>query len=262
MTSGARPPKIGFDERAFLTSMRLIVRLKSPKFMNRFAPMIKPSSDKGHIKSRDFKPGECPECQAIYPEAHKETCSVQRVDKRDHIPDTESDHVGKSTGFQGPEVSYNPPKDWKQIDRPDDSIKETNPKSFIAGKKVPLHLISPIAKALLSSAAFLGEVKYGRWNWRAGGARASTYYGALQRHMDAWYEGEELDSDGTLHLANALACICILAEAQYRGQLEDDRPPSTDLKPLYADIEGIMSRILSKYGDRDPKHWTIKDKIK
>lgn len=140
-------------------------------------------------------------------------------------------------------------------------VKDTNPKSFIADKKVPLHLISPIAKALLSSAAFLGATKYGAWSWRAGGARASTYYGALQRHMDRWYEGEELDDDGTPHLANALACICILAEAKYRGVLEDDRPPSTDLRPLYADIEQMIEKIRSDHGHKNPHHWTIKDKL-
>lgn len=141
-------------------------------------------------------------------------------------------------------------------------IKDTNPKAAIGVTKVPLHLVSPIMKAYQSIAQFLGNVKYGGWNWRAGGVRCSIYVGALLRHVDKWYEGEELDEDGTPHLANALTCLTMLIEAQYRGVLEDDRPPSTDLKPLYSDIEKMMVQIREKYKDRTPKHWTIKDQVR
>jgi hypothetical protein len=60
-------------------------------------------------------------------------------------------------------------------------------------------------KAYVAIAKYLGGVKYGFWNWRAGGARASIYRAALDRHMDRWYSGEENDpADGTPHLANAM----------------------------------------------------------
>lgn len=148
------------------------------------------------------------------------------------------------------------------VHTPGENVKDTNPKRGVGETKVPLHLVSPIMQAYMSIAQFLGNVKYGRWNWRAGGAAVSTYYAAHQRHMQRWYEGEELDpDDGTPHLANAMTCLQILIEAKYRGVMEDDRPPSTDLKPLYAEIEQIMKKIVEKYKDRDPKDYTIKDKV-
>lgn len=148
------------------------------------------------------------------------------------------------------------------VHTPGENIKDTNPKRGIGATKVPLHLVSPIMQAYMSIAQYLGDVKYGRWNWRAGGASASVYYAALQRHMQRWYEGEELDpDDGTPHLANAVTCLQILIEAKYRGVLEDDRPPSTDLKPLYNEVEQLMKRINEKYKDRDPKDYAILDLV-
>lgn len=141
-------------------------------------------------------------------------------------------------------------------------VKDTNPKAAIGATKLPLHLVSPIVKAYQAIAHFLGSVKYGSWNWRAGGVRASIYYSALNRHMDKWWEGEEFDPvDGTPHLANALACINILIEAQELKVLEDDRPPSHDLTDLYQRHEAMMVKIKEKYKDMNPKHWTIADKL-
>lgn len=139
-------------------------------------------------------------------------------------------------------------------------MKAENPKDSIGATKVPLHLVSPIAKAFAAIAHYLGNVKYGCWNWRAGGARASIYRAALERHMDRWWSGEENDpADGTPHLANALACINILIETQYMGKLIDDRPPSVSLDAAYKMVEDLMPLIRERYKDKDPKHWTIAD---
>lgn len=138
--------------------------------------------------------------------------------------------------------------------------KSANSKEAIGIAKVPLHLISGVVKAYQAIALYLGSVKYGAWDYRDAGARASVYVSALHRHMDKWWEGEEYDqADGTPHLANALACINILIEAKYGGNLVDDRPPSRDLNPLYKEMEGIMARIQAQYPDRTPRHYTIAD---
>lgn len=140
--------------------------------------------------------------------------------------------------------------------------KPTNPKDAVATNKLPSHLVSPVVKAYQAIAHYLGNVKYGAWNYRAAGARASVYRAALDRHMDLWWEGQETDAaDGTPHLANALACIGILIDAKHSGKLIDDRPPSLhgELAKVRADFEALMPKIREQYADRDPHHYTIAD---
>lgn len=142
------------------------------------------------------------------------------------------------------------------------STKFTNPKDGIGITKLPAHLVSPIVKAYQAIAHYLGNVKYGAWNYRAAGARASVYKAALERHMDAWWEGEECDPvDGTPHLANALACIGILIDAKHAGLLTDDRPPSqaSELRAVRDEFEGLMVKLQAMYGDREVRHYTIAD---
>lgn len=144
------------------------------------------------------------------------------------------------------------------------SAKPTNPKDAIATDKLPLHLVSPFVKAYQAISHYLGNVKYGAWNWRGAGARVSVYVSALHRHIDAWWEGEENDPvDGTPHLANALACIDILIDAKHAGLLIDDRPPSNaaELARIRAELEALMPKIRQKYADKHPHHFTIADKI-
>jgi hypothetical protein len=140
--------------------------------------------------------------------------------------------------------------------------KATNPKDAIGDNKLPAHLVSPIIKAYQAIAHFLGNIKYGAWNYRAGGARASIYYGACNRHLDAWWEGQRCDPvDGTPHLANALACIGILIECEEGGNLTDDRPPSriAAYERLRKEFEGTMVKVREQYKHKAPRHWTIAD---
>lgn len=138
--------------------------------------------------------------------------------------------------------------------------KPTNPKDAIATFKVPLHNVSPIAQIMGSIAQYLGNVKYGAWNFRGAGIRYSIYYSALMRHMVRWWCGEENDpADGTPHLANALCCLYIICEGRYIGNAVDDRPPAVDLGPLIAQMEALMPTIARKYADKNPHHWTIED---
>lgn len=141
-------------------------------------------------------------------------------------------------------------------------IKPTNPKDAIATDKLALHLVSPIVKAYQAIAHYLGNVKYGAWNYRAAGARASIYRSALDRHLDAWWEGEENDPvDGTPHLANAQACLNILIDAKHAGKLIDDRPPSNHkgLAEVRSQFEELMPKIRQRYADKAPHHFTIAD---
>lgn len=138
--------------------------------------------------------------------------------------------------------------------------KDTNPKDQVATNKVPLWLLSPIAKAKWALAQFAGMAKYGAWNWRIAGVRSSVYLSAAQRHLDAYLSGEEYDPiDGTDHLGNIMACCAILLDAREAGKLTDDRPPSVDIRATYGEMELLAACLRDKYADKNPRHYTIAD---
>jgi hypothetical protein len=142
----------------------------------------------------------------------------------------------------------------------DPRTKDTNPKDAIGDKKVPLWLCSPIAKAQWAVAQFVGMVKYGAWNWRSAGIRNSIYLSAIQRHLDAYMSGEEVDPvDQTEHLGHIMACAAIIIDAKAAGKLVDDRPPSVALRAAYATVEKQMALARENYGHMKPRHFTIAD---
>ena len=142
-------------------------------------------------------------------------------------------------------------------------LKNTNPKDLIGCDKLPLHLF-PRTAVVLGCLAFLdGGLKYGRSNWRKAGVRASIYYDALNRHMDAWFEGEDLDPDSGLpHLAHALACIAILIDAQFSDKLKDDRMYPSKYREWVNKLTPYVKKLKEKHKDKNPKHWTINDRKK
>ena len=138
--------------------------------------------------------------------------------------------------------------------------KEANPKGVAGDQKVPLWLLSSVAKAHWALAQFAGLLKYGAWNWRTAGIRVSTYLSAIERHTEAYKSGERLDPvDGTHHLGNIMACCAIILDAEAAGKLTDDRPPSVDHRGTIAFGEALMRDLREKYKDRTPRHFTIAD---
>lgn len=138
--------------------------------------------------------------------------------------------------------------------------KPTNPKDAIGSGKVPMHLWPKTATVLGSMGLLDGALKYGRSNYRAIGIRASIYYDAVDRHMTAWFEGEDLDPDSGLpHLAHALASIAIIVDAQAAGKFNDDRAIRGGYRKLIDSMTSEVARLKKKYIDRSPKHYTIKD---
>ena len=138
--------------------------------------------------------------------------------------------------------------------------QRSNPKDAIGDKKLPLHLCSPIAEAHWAIGQYAGLLKYGAWNWRAAGVRASVYIAAMNRHLAAYVSGEEFDPvDGSHHLGNIMACSAILLDAREIGKLTDDRPPSYSIRPTYKWAEGVMATLKVQYADMAPRHYTIAD---
>lgn len=138
--------------------------------------------------------------------------------------------------------------------------KPTNPKDFIGSDKIPFHLWPETASALASLAMLEGGLKYGRNNYRAIGVRASIYYDAARRHLNAWMETENTAPDsGVHHLGHALACLGILVDGIATGNLNDDRHYPGGYNKMIEVITPEVARIKAKYADRKPKHYTIAD---
>ena len=144
----------------------------------------------------------------------------------------------------------------------DTSTKPTNPKDAVAFDKAPLHLVPASFKTYTAMALAEGAMKYGAWNWRAAGVRASVYVAALQRHVDKWFNGEEIDPEtGVPHLANACACLAVLIDSKTQMNMTDDRPPRQLGLPklVNTDTPEVIARLRRVFGDKKPKHWTIKE---
>lgn len=103
---------------------------------------------------------------------------------------------------------------------------DNNPKTRLGATKVPLHLVPPSAKHYLALALEDGAGKYGPYNWREEPISISTYKAAMERHMDAFWDGEDEAADsGVHHVAHAMACCALILDCLSKGTLVDDRPP-------------------------------------
>ena len=141
--------------------------------------------------------------------------------------------------------------------------KATNPKDGIAANKMPLHLWPETATIYGCLALLSGMLKYGRSNWRVKGVLASVYVDATKRHLNAWFEGQDMDVDSGLpHLAHALASLAVLVDAISAGNLVDDR----NVKGGYSEAMVLLTPMVAvlkarKEGQPAPRHYTIADNM-
>src|SRR6202044_4233226 len=85
--------------------------------------------------------------------------------------------------------------------------KATNPKDIIGQRKIDLGLVPDSAIMGLAHALTEGAIKYGRYNWRIAGVRASVYNAAAKRHHAKWWNGQDMDTATRVHhLDNEMAC--------------------------------------------------------
>lgn len=141
-------------------------------------------------------------------------------------------------------------------------LKPSNPKDMIGATKLPLHLFPNTAIAVGCLGMLDGALKYGRSNFRAIGVRASIYYDAARRHLDAWFEGEDFDKDsGVHHLGHALSCIAIIIDAKAAKRFTDDRMVSGGYFELKKLLTPHVARLKNLHKKRKPRHYTIMDRI-
>jgi hypothetical protein len=140
--------------------------------------------------------------------------------------------------------------------------KDSNPKDKIATSRLDLSLFPSTARAYGALAMTEGDLKYGGYNYRTVGVRASIYYAAAGRHLDKWFNGEWADKKtGVPHLASALACIGVLIDAVECQKLNDDRPPKCDITGLLDDMEKKVIHLQKLFPNGLDRHTEL-NKIK
>lgn len=129
------------------------------------------------------------------------------------------------------------------------TVKETNPKDAVGVRKVPLHVVPERVTAEVGLALLEGARKYGSYNWRAAGVRASVYYDATRRHLGDWWEGVDIDPDsGLSHVTKAIASLTVLRDSMMHGNWQDDRPIRA-AAGWVQDMNGKAAEIIDRYPD-------------
>lgn len=138
--------------------------------------------------------------------------------------------------------------------------KPSNPKDAVGIRKAPMSTVPMGVMAEVGVAMLEGAVKYGRHNYRAVGVRTSVYFDAAMRHLIAFWEGEDIDPDsGMSHITKAITTLTVLRDAQMQSKCEDDRPPRSE--NFYGRLNDAAGKLIDKYADKNPHHFTIKDDL-
>lgn len=166
---------------------------------------------------------------------------VSDIDEGDRPGDT------AYSGTKSPFFKTLPIEEQKKIEA---KFKDTNPKDAVGVRKAPVSTVSAAVVAELGLAMLEGARKYGRHNYRVSGVRASVYWDALFRHLMAWWDfGQNDDPDSGLpHIVKAMACLCVLRDAQHLDNWVDDRPPPLPIE-LLKKFNEVAGQIIDKYPD-------------
>lgn len=124
--------------------------------------------------------------------------------------------------------------------------KPSNPKDdAAAGTRVDLSLFPHTAIVHGALAMTEGHLKYGGYNYRVVGVKASVYIAALRRHLAKWEAGQNVDPKTLIHeLGSVIACASIILDAEECGKLIDDRPPAVaGISALFDRAEEITKHL-------------------
>ena len=139
-------------------------------------------------------------------------------------------------------MSREPREKWES------TKKDTNPKDALGIAKVPFSTVPSQVIGELGVAMLEGALKYGRSNWRCMGVRASVYYDAGRRHMEDWWEGQDIDpASGLSHITKAIASLVVLRDSMLQGNWVDDRPPAATNPKWSEDLNAKAKALLEKY---------------
>lgn len=100
--------------------------------------------------------------------------------------------------------------------------------------KIPMDLLSPYFLLGISEVLQFGAEKYEPYNW-AKGIKYSRVFSAMQRHLWAFWAGEDLDAEtGKPHLWHAGCCLMFLTHYEFNY----DQYKEFDDSPQYQEITG------------------------
>lgn len=138
------------------------------------------------------------------------------------------------------------------------TTKETNPKDGIGILKPSYHAVPVPVLYELGAALTEGACKYGGYNWRVAGVRTSVYIAATRRHIDSFWEGEDIDPDsGLSHITKAIASLTVLRDAQLNDMVKnDDRPPSIRL-PFMECVQERFDEINKRHPNPKPPYTQV-----
>jgi hypothetical protein len=144
-----------------------------------------------------------------------------------------------------------------------ETSKLSNPKDSFGSRKIDAGDVPDTLVWAAANGFAEGARKYGRYNWRIAGVRASIYHAALRRHLSKWWNGQDYDPDtGIHHLDNALSCLGILRDAELYSKLLDDRPPCPEMDRMSVHInngEDTVARLNEMFKGHRPHQYTIHD---
>lgn len=124
----------------------------------------------------------------------------------------------------------------------------SDPKAAMGVHKFPMSAVPACVIGEVGVAMLEGALKYGAFNYRKTGIEASTYYDAVNRHIKAWWEGEDYDADsGMSHIIKAITTLIVMRDSMINGNLVDNRPPKA--KEGWAEeLNQKTKELLEKYG--------------
>ena len=118
-----------------------------------------------------------------------------------------------------------------------------DPKGEAGAAKPGLDNISLAAQYYEGAVMKQGADTYGAYNWCDHPMKATIYYNAILRHLNAWWAGEDLDpKSGLPHMAHVRANAGILIDQQETGRMIDDRPKMlAPLEPVWEKITKALN---------------------
>lgn len=113
--------------------------------------------------------------------------------------------------YYGEEPSFEPKLELEKKEAEEAPVEKAGRK--FDGGKLEYGLIPPKALEATVDVLTFGAQKYERDNWQKVPDSKRRYFDALQRHLWAWKQGEQIDPEsGKHHLAHALCCLMFLYE--------------------------------------------------